>query len=248
MSMDLSLYATAGIFAEPSAKGTHVVVIDVLRASSTIVQAYESGVERIIPVAGVEEATRLLPTLDRENALLCGEQEGIKVDGFDLGNSPLEYTGAAVRGKTLVLSTTNGTTAIVKAAAAERIVIGCFLNLKAVVASLISSEAEHVSILCAGTNGLLALEDFVCGGLVVNGLAEAYEGELGLNDAAVAARLLAASMSNVAEVVRRSSHGRYLLDLGFEDDLKFCGRLDISSSVPTVLDGRIQGREHSSHR
>jgi 2-phosphosulfolactate phosphatase len=248
MSMDLCLYATAAVFAEPSAKGTHVVVIDVLRASSTIVQAYESGVERIIPVAGVEEATRLLPTLDRENALLCGEQEGIKVDGFDLGNSPREYVGAAVKGKTLVLSTTNGTTAILKAGAADGIAIGCFLNLKAVVAHLVSSEAEHVSILCAGTNGLLALEDFVCGGLIINGLVEAYEGELGLNDAAVAARLLAASISDIAEVVRHSSHGQHLIGLGFEDDLEFCGRLDTSSSVPTVLDGRIQGREHSSHR
>ncbi len=248
MTMDLRLYVTAGVFAESRAKGTHVVVIDVLRASSTIVQAYENGVERIIPVAGVEEATRLLPTLDREKALLCGEQESMKVDGFDLGNSPLEYVGTAVRGKTLVFSTTNGTTAITKAAAADRIAIGCFLNLKAVVAHLISSEAEHVSVLCAGTNGLLALEDFVCGGLMVNGLAEAFQGELALNDAAVAARLLAASMTDIAEVVKRSSHGRYLTSLGFEDDVGFCSRLDLSSSVPTVLDGRIQGREHSSHR
>jgi 2-phosphosulfolactate phosphatase len=248
MSMNLCLYVAADTFTETRAKGTHVVVIDVLRASSTIVQAYESGVERIIPVAGVEEATRLLPTLDREKALLCGEQEGIKVDGFDLGNSPLEYVGTAVRGKTLVFSTTNGTTAMVKAAASDEIAVGCFLNLKAVVAHLISSGAERVSILCAGTNGLLSLEDFLCAGLMVNGLVEAYHNQLGLNDAAVAARLLAASMTDIFEVVSRSSHGQYLSNLGFKDDLEFCSRLDLYSSVPTVVDGRIQGRTQSSHR
>ncbi len=248
MSIDLCLYVAADAFTEARAKGTHVVVIDVLRASSTIVQAYENGVERIIPVDGVEEATRLLPTLDREKALLCGEQEGIKVDGFDLGNSPLEYVGTAVRGRTLVLSTTNGTTAMVKAAASDEIVVGCFLNLKAVIAHLISAGSERVSILCAGTNGLLSLEDFVCAGLMVDGLVEACHNELGLNDAAVAARLLVASMTDIAQVVSRSSHGQYLISLGFENDVEFCSRLDLYSSVPTVVDGRIKGREQSSHR
>ena len=248
MKMNLCLYVAPDALTEARAKGTHVVVIDVLRASSTIVQAYESGVERIIPVDGVEEATRLLSTLDRDKALLCGEQEGMKVDGFDLGNSPLEYTGTAVGSKTLVISTTNGTTAMVKAAASDEIAVGCFLNLKAVIAHLVSAEPERVSILCAGTNGLLSLEDFVCAGLMVDGLLEAYPNELTLNDAAVAARLLAASMTDIPKVISQSSHGQYLRDLGFENDLDFCSRLDLYSSVPTVVDGRIKGREQSSHR
>ncbi len=120
--MELSLYTRPSDFSESDSKGKCVVVIDVLRASSTIVHACENGVERVIPVASVEDATKLVSTLDRKRTLLGGEREGIKIDGFDLGNSPLEYTSKVVKGKTLIFSTSNGTVAISRSAPAKEIV------------------------------------------------------------------------------------------------------------------------------
>lgn len=237
--LHLGLYSTLAEFSEGQAKGKLVVVIDVLRAASTIVQACENQVERIIPVAGVEDASKLVPTLERKKTLLGGESEGRKIEGFDLGNSPLEYTRELVKGKTLILSTTNGTVAITRSSPADEIVVGCFLNLGAVVAHLASSGADSVALLCSGNLGQLALEDFLCGGLVVERLAGNRGLALDLNDGAVAARALAQSTLDVGEAVRNSSHARYLAGLGFGDDIGFCSKLDEYETVPVVADGRI---------
>jgi 2-phosphosulfolactate phosphatase len=237
--MELSLYTQPSDFPEGLAKGKHIVVVDVLRASSTIVHACENGVERIIPVAQVEDATKLVPTLDRKKTLLGGERDGVKIDGFDLGNSPSEYVGRIVKGKTLIFSTSNGTVAITKSAPAAEILIGCFLNLSAVVRQLASSRASQVAILCAGNQGQLSLEDFVCGGCIVDRLASDSHSGTKLNDGAVAARALAASFGDAGEVVRQSSHGVLLAELGFEEDLEFCSRIDKYGTVPIVVDGRI---------
>ncbi|MBD3349389.1 MAG: 2-phosphosulfolactate phosphatase [Candidatus Eisenbacteria bacterium] len=241
--MELNLYTRAGELPEGNIKGTHVVVIDVLRASSTMVQACENGVERIIPVAGVEDATRLAPTLEKKNALLGGERDGRMIEGFDLGNSPLEYTSKAVKGKTLVLSTSNGTVAITQSAAAKELIVGCFLNLGAVVAHVLSSRPKKITLLCAGNQGRLSLEDLVCGGLMVRKISESFGGKLVLNDGALAGGALAGTMTDIGEVVRESSHGRLLAELGFEADLDFCSRIDRSTSVPVVVDGRISGED-----
>jgi 2-phosphosulfolactate phosphatase len=241
--MELSLYTKAAEVSEAHAKGKHVVVIDVLRASSTIVTAFENGVERIIPVATVEDAKKLLPTLDRKSALLGGEREGKKIEGFDLGNSPLEYTRDAVAGKTVILSTSNGTVAIAGSAQAKEIVITSFLNLSASAAYLVSARPKGVVVLCAGNLGQLAVEDFVCGGLLVDRMDRATRARLSLNDGAAAARTLAATMTDIGDVVRNSSHGRKLAELGFAADLEFCACLDKYSAVPVAADGRIAGRE-----
>ncbi len=245
--MELCLYTKPSEFAESRAKGRHVVIIDVLRASSTIVQAYESGVDRIIPVARVEDAAKLVPTLDRKTTLLGGEREGQKIEGFDLGNSPLEYTREAVEGKTLIFSTSNGTTAIAQSAPAETIRVGSFLNLSATVASVLEQAPREAAILCSGNLGQLSLGDFVCGGLMVRRIERDLGPALELNDGAAAARTLAGSMTDIADVVRNSTHGRYLASLGFVDDLEFCSRLDAYDSVPIVAEGRICGQV-ANHR
>jgi len=239
--MELALYTKTSEFSEAHAKGAHVVVIDVLRASSTIVHACENGVERIIPVVEVQDATRLLSTLERGKTLLGGEREGKMIDGFDLGNSPLEYTSKTVKGKTLILSTSNGTVAITASAPAKEIAIGCFLNLGRVVSHVLSARPKKIALLCAGNLGQFALEDFVCGGFAVKRLEDSSRARLTLNDGALAARTLASSMTDIGEVVRSSSHGRRLADLGFEADLEFCSRIDKYGAVPIVADGRISG-------
>jgi 2-phosphosulfolactate phosphatase len=243
--MEVALYTRASELSEATAKGNHVVVVDVLRASSTIVHAYENGAEWIIPVAQVEDATRLVQTLDRKKTLLGGEREGRTIEGFDLGNSPLEYTSKIVKGKTLILSTSNGTLAITASAAASAIVVGCFLNLSAVVAHLTAARPKRVAILCAGNQGQLALEDFVCGGLMVARLEQSSRARLVQNDGAVAAKVLSTSMGDTGELVRGSSHGRLLAELGFEKDLEFCSKIDRYGTVPAVVEGRISGRDMS---
>ena len=237
--MELSLYAHPNDFSDAEAKGKTVVVVDVLRASSTIVQACENGVERIIPVATVEEAAKLLPTLERKKALLGGEREGLPIDGFDLGNSPLEYTSKVVKGKTLIFTTSNGTVAITRSSSAKEIVLGCFLNLSAVVTHIISSRVKEVAVLCAGDLGRLSLEDFVCAGHVIDRIVDGTRASTALNDGAVAARALARALSDVGEAVRSSSHGLRLEELGFGHDLEFCSRIDKYATVPIVEDGRI---------
>jgi 2-phosphosulfolactate phosphatase len=243
--MDVNLYTKAKEFSEAQAKGTHVVMIDVLRASSTIVQACANGIERIIPVCQVEDATKLAPTLEKRKTLLGGEREGRMIEGFDLGNSPLEYASKAVKGKTLIFSTTNGTVAIAQSAAAKEIVVGCFLNLSAVITHLLSLRPKKIAFLCAGNQGQLSLEDFVCGGLMVRKLAQSYRGKLALNDGAVAGTALADTMTDIGEVVRSSTHGRRLAELGFQSDLEFCSRIDKYATVPVVVDGRISGLDTS---
>lgn len=241
--MDLNLYTRAGELPEGHVKDTHAVVIDVLRASSTIVQACENKVERIIPVASVEDASRLAATLERKKTLLGGERDGRAIEGFDLGNSPLEYVSKVVRGKTLILSTSNGTVAITQSAAAREILVGSFLNLSAVVTRLLSSRPKKITLLCAGNQGQLSLEDLVCGGLMVAKIVQSYRGKLLLNDGAVAARAVAEKMSDVGEVVRNSVHGHKLSELGFDADLEFCSKVDKYGSVPAVVEGRISGSE-----
>lgn len=245
--MELSLHSTVSCLAEGQLKGKHVVVIDVLRASSTIVHAYENGVERIIPVAEVEDATRLIPTLDRKKTLLGGERDGNRIDGFDLGNSPFEYTSKLVKGRTIIFCTSNGTRAIARSAAANDIAIACFLNLSAVVDRLLSEKPRKVAVLCSGNAGQLSLEDFVCGGMIVDRFAGTFRGRLNLNDGAVAARALARTMVDAGDVVRSSTHGRRLADLGFADDLDFCSHIDRYGSVPLVVEGRISG-PNAAHR
>ena len=237
--MELSLYTRPSDFSESESKGKCVVVIDVLRASSTIVQACENGVERIIPVASVEDATKLVSTLDRKKTLLGGEREGLPIDGFDLGNSPLEYTSKVVSGKTLIFSTSNGTIAITRSAPAREVVLGCFLNLAAVATHVISCRAKKVALLCAGNLGQLSLEDLVCGGHLVDRIVMGTRGRTALNDGAVAARALANALGDVGEVVRSSSHGLRLAELGFEGDLEFCSQVDRYGTAPVVVDGRI---------
>jgi len=170
----------------------------------------------------------------------------MQIDGFDLGNSPAEYAGKVVKGKTLIFSTSNGTVAITKSASANEIVLGCFLNLSAVVTHVISSRAKKVAVLCAGNLGRLSLEDFVCGGYLVERIVSGTRATTVLNDGAVAARTLANAFGDVGEVLRSSSHGIHLAGLGFEDDLEFCSRIDRYGTVPIVTDGRIS--QQSCHR
>jgi 2-phosphosulfolactate phosphatase len=216
-----------------------VVVIDVLRASSTIVQALAAGAKALFPVASIEEALRLANTLGREEVLLCGERRALPIEGFDLGNSPGDFTPERVGGKMLVMSTTNGTGALAAATPAGRVVVGSFLNLAAVVDDLVRSGAEPV-LLCSGRDGKFGLEDAVCAGRIAAAVtAAAGDAEWELNDGARAALELAERHEDLEALFAATAAGRQITEAGLEADLAFCARVDVHDVVPVLHDRQI---------
>ncbi|MEJ6981693.1 2-phosphosulfolactate phosphatase [Pedobacter sp. P351] len=206
-----------------------VVVIDIFRATSSICYGIENGADAIIPVSHVEECAAYHGT----EHLLAAERDGEVVEGFDFGNSPFAYTPEKVAGKTIVLTTTNGTHAIQLSRGAKRIVIGSFFNLSAL-SQWLKEENEHVILVCAGWKNNFNLEDTVFAGAVVNRLkSDKYT----LDDAAIAAEdLFVLAKDDLGAFLSKSSHSERLKKLGIEKDIAFCLRIDETSAIP-VLDG-----------
>jgi 2-phosphosulfolactate phosphatase len=201
------------------------VVIDVIRATSTICQALATGYERVLCAAEVEDA-RSLAALG--GVTLGGERLGVRIDGFDLGNSPREYL--TVRTPTLAMSTTNGTRAIVTAAErCERVLIASLLNLGAVIDAA-HAHGDDVAIFCAGVKGSFALDDSYVAGRMVEELGDDR------SDAAEAAARLAASYPTALEAFRASRSGRNLINHGaeLEADIPYCARESVLDVVPRL--------------
>jgi 2-phosphosulfolactate phosphatase len=227
---------------EGSALQEHTaVVIDVLRASSTIVAALAAGAQALYPVDSTEEAIKLVTSLGRADTLLAGERKGLKIEGFDLGNSPREFTPEAVDGKKIVMTTTNGTRALVAASAADRVVVASMLNLSAVARSL--AGASHVAVVCAGKEGRFAIEDALCAGMLLARLAGGAELELA--DAGRAALALAGQFGADAGFLSGTAAGRALAEIGLAEDVDWCARVDVHDFVPELVDrviGRVRGQ------
>lgn len=211
--------------------GSTVVVVDILRATTTIVQALASGAECIFPVADVEEA-RSVARRNGNGALLAGERGGIAVEGFDLGNSPAEFTKGRCTGRSIVFTTTNGTRAMLHARAAARILIGAFANFSAVCSELLGETAD-IHILCAGTEGRIALEDTVFAGSVVATLIDRQN--LDLNDSArIAWDAFDGHGSSLASSLELSLGGRNLASVGLAADLPWAACVDRYGIVAEV--------------
>jgi 2-phosphosulfolactate phosphatase len=217
-----------------------IVVIDVLRATSTIIAALASGVRSVVPAARVDDAARLAEQIGRDAVLLCGERDCQPIRGFHLGNSPAEFTPERVSGKTLIMTTTNGTAALLAAAPADRVYVGALLNVDAVAAQIIES-GEDTLLLCAGREGSFALEDAICAGRVIRRVREAV-GAVSGNDAASASLRLAARPPSVRALARTAA-GRRLRELGLGEDVAFCAREDRYDIVPTLHEHRIRLQE-----
>ena len=212
--------------------GKTVVVTDILRATTTITFAVANGATAITPVLTPEDAFRL--AADQPNTLIGGERGGVKVDGFDLGNSPREYTGATVSDRQIVLTTTNGTRTLQACRAADQILVGSFLNLRATVDRLAQVEGELV-IACSGREGGFCTEDTAFAGACVAALEETQ-----LTDAAETAKLLYQThCADLSGMLKNCYHGQRLADIGLGEDLEFCAQLDLVDVLPHLVDGRI---------
>lgn len=237
--MRIDVAFTANERGSPAVSGRTAVVLDVLRATSTIVHALVNGAKRVIPVAAVEEAVAKKNELGRDTALLCGERGGEMIPGFDLGNSPLEFTRDAVAGRTLVMTTTNGTPALLAATGAGACLIAALLNVEAV-AQRVVERGDDVLILCAGREGRFALEDAVCAGVLVQRVRAVGRAPLRLDDGARAAITLAGRGTSLETTLRRSAAGRGLRRIGRGDDIAFCAQLDLHNVVPVFEQHRIE--------
>jgi 2-phosphosulfolactate phosphatase len=240
-SLDVKLFATPREVAEEDLRGCAVVVIDVLRSSSSIVSGLMSGAREIIPVLTPAEAGELASRVGRGMSLLCGEREGRKIDGFDLGNSPYEYAPERVAGRILIFSSTNGPAAVLRARLADRVYVGGYNNFGAVLRRL-HEDRRPVVVVCAGKEGHLAIEDFVCGGKFVVALETRFKRGVILNDGARAAALLHRHFDgSLTSLLKSCEHGKYLLSLGAEEDIEFCARMDTHPVVPMLIEGKIRG-------
>jgi len=231
----LHVHLLPTLVAEEALAGATAVVIDVLRATTTIVHALASGAEQVVPCLMIEDAQAAAAVLPEGEAVLGGERDGIKIEGFDLGNSPSEYTAETVGGRTVVFTTTNGTRAMMRCQQAREVLLAALVNRQAVVRALLESEDIH--IVCAGTRGEITREDVLLAGGLVEGLAKAgskreMNDEAGLAlDAWQAARALAGGLK---AALAASQGGRNLVAEGFAADIATAAQLDRFTLVPRL--------------
>jgi 2-phosphosulfolactate phosphatase len=218
-----------------------VLVVDVLRASTSIAAALNNGARAVIPFEGVDDAIMRARSLERSEVLLAGERKMAAIPGFQLGNSPREFTADVVSGKTIVLTTTNGTAALASAVGAAEVIVGSFANYSVVLAWLRAAAraGKSITIVCAGTNGRFALEDAICAGRFVRGIARrGIQPELG--DAASVAAIIDRRMgADLLAVLRDSEHGRALTEAGLGDDVSYCATLNTNPVVPIYRDRQV---------
>jgi 2-phosphosulfolactate phosphatase len=231
-------------------QGRTVVVLDLLRATTTIAVALYHGARAVLPAASTEEALRLAQNLERDDVVLAGERKSQRIPGFALGNSPLEFTADAVRGKTVVMTTTNGTPALIAAQGGREVIVGAAVNFSAVVERCRAALAASgdLVILCAGRERQFALEDaFAAGRLTKVLLPEGGLKTVQVNDGALAALELARHYGERwLRAFRASSHGRELETIGFREDVKVCASEDTHPILPLYADRRITGHR-STH-
>ena len=234
--------------------GGVAVVLDVLRASTTIATALAAGAAAVRPVATVADARSLAVRLGPA-AILGGERGGQRIDGFDLGNSPAEYTADRVAGRTVVITTTNGTAAMAACAAARELLVGGIVNRSAVaaVARRLAGAGGHVHLVCAGTDGLVSAEDVLAAGAILDAASrDPASADDELDPAALAARadfrrLVAAGPADVTAALERafaaSPGGANLVPLGMAADVGRCARIDALDLVPRLdrAGGELRG-------
>ncbi|HBN74525.1 MAG TPA: 2-phosphosulfolactate phosphatase [Planctomycetaceae bacterium] len=210
------------------------VVIDILRASSTICSALESGASAVIPCEHIETAQLTRKDFDDDTVLMGGERQGVKIEGFDLGNSPRDYTKDVVENRTLIFSTTNGTRALHRCQTAQRVAIGCFLNRSPIV-NWLQQDAGPIHLVCAGTDGKITLEDCLFAGAVAEGLISRGD-QLDMNDATrLCLNLYHMSIQHSEGIHLRlleSQGGQNLQHLSMEEDVAFCAQVDVLENVP----------------
>jgi 2-phosphosulfolactate phosphatase len=213
--------------------GKNVVIIDVFRATSTITTALFYGVKKVVPVSTLEECK----SFENKGFLLAAERNGLKPDGFRLGNSPYDYMSKNVNEKTLVLTTTNGTRAVEMSIGASNILCGAFLNLSALTKWLISQK-EDCLLFCAGWKGRFSMEDTLCAGAIVSCLKPTHD--IADDEGLAASLLYDNTKSDLLGFLKKSSHYNRLSGHGIIKDIELCLAVDKFGVVPILRNGGFE--------
>lgn len=238
MIEELDVFFSAQAFRESDVRGKTVVVIDVLRASSTIITALENGAKGIIPVGDMAAASKMSKSLNSSGYLMAGEKDGIKIEGYDLGNSPLEFTPETVEDKTVILNTTNGTKAVKRSSLANSVLIGSFLNIKAIIDHLEQIDEEAV-LICAGWRGRLSIEDLLCAGNIVHEITSGKLSPEAPDGARVAFGLYDKFGDDIEQVIKKSDYAERLQDIVDEKEITFCCQRNKMQVLPVLNEGII---------
>ena len=236
--MDAEVFLTHSNVSEGDVQNRTVVVIDVLRACSTIVTALDQGARAVVPVLDMAQAGRIASNLDPDVYRLGGERGGEKIEGYHLGNSPQEYTADAVEGRDVILNTTNGTRALERVKEANTLVAACFLNAGRV-ADFVRRTAEAVTIVCAGRQNRLALEDTLCAGLLLDRIWDGDEPYPVTDSAHTAYTLYHTDRNDLDNALRGANHAEKLVTQNYERDLDYCFRVDALPVLPYYTDNRL---------
>lgn len=228
-------------------KDKNIIILDVLRATTTMTIALANGAKEIIPTESIATAVRVAK--GSKNSVLCGERNGKVIDGFKLGNSPLEYSPEVVKDKALIFNTTNGTQAIMKSKFAKNCLLGSFVNMSAIV-EYVNALDEDFTVICSGKLNDFCLEDAVCAGMLLSKLSAGRA--LEFRDSEIAAMNLCndlamllnvPSQEKILRLFNLCEHGRYLGQLGFGSDLEICSKIDSYPFIPMLRNGVIRLKE-----
>jgi 2-phosphosulfolactate phosphatase len=218
-----------------------VVVIDVLRASTVIARALDNGAKAVVPFESSDEVVVRAKTFSRADVLLAGERRMLPIPGFDLGNSPSEFTREVVEGKTLLMTTTNGTAVMLAVSGARDVLVASYVNFTVVLTFLRTAlrGGTDIALVCAGRDRHFSLEDAACAGRYVQQLLKGHA-KLEPNDAALAATMIHGKYGdNLTKLFAASTHGKALAAAGFADDLTACAAIDSHAVIPVYQDRQI---------
>jgi len=239
--MRIDCYFTHQSCKESIFNGKDAVIIDVLRATSSIITALKAGAKTVIPILEIADALKLAALLPE--AILCGEREGERLEGFHMGNSPSDFKRETVAGRVIISCSTNGTAAIIKAAAAKRLWLAALINAKAVANRLFNEAERDLILLCSGTYAQPSLDDILAAGAILSHLSRLVA--LELNDSALIALRLYESCAplGMSQALKLASHAQTLIRFNRGADVEYCAQENISDIVPWLnkADGRIYG-------
>lgn len=237
--MDAEVFLTYTNISDDDVQNRTVVVIDVLRACSTIATALHRGARAVMPVSDMAQAGKIAANLDPDIYRLGGERDGEKIEGYDLGNSPAQYTREVVEDRDIIMNTTDGTRALVRAKGAEHLVAGSFLNANRIV-DFVRENAEAVTIVCAGRHNRLSLEDTLCAGLILDRLWDGNEPRPVTDSAHTAFTLYHTDSGELENALWGANHAEWLATRGYEDDLEYCFQIDSVPVLPYYSENRLR--------
>ncbi len=237
--MDVDLYLTPLAFTKADLERKTVVVIDVLRFCTTACAALMAGARGVIPTDGPGEAGEMRLKIGADMTVVAGERNGVKLESFNFGNSPAEFTRESVGGKYVVMTTTNGTGIFSKSYKSEAVIAAALVNVSRA-AERIARADRDVVIVCSGHEGGFSIEDTICGGMLIHLLSTVHQKQVTVNDAGSLSLLLfRTNKTAIRQTLEQGEHGRFLTSIGFGRDVEIASEVDSMPVLPMLRDGRL---------